>query len=101
MPKESIFSDHGPFTIQGDGAEIQAKYLEPGQRHPIYERAVMVGWSKAGTNSEGAVTVGAVLLNPSDDSLSEGVHLSLDRSGINRLIRALRRARDQAFGADA
>lgn len=27
--------------------------------------------------------------------------VDLDRDGINRLIRALRKARDQAFGADA
>lgn len=31
----------------------------------------------------------------------EGWFVELDRSGINRLIRILRKARDQAFGADA
>jgi hypothetical protein len=30
-----------------------------------------------------------------------GWHVTLDRDGINRLIRALRRARDAAFGSDA
>jgi hypothetical protein len=30
----------------------------------------------------------------------EGWHVSLDRRGINELIRYLRRARDQAFGRD-
>lgn len=29
-----------------------------------------------------------------------GWHVTLDREGINRLIRVLRRARDQAFGRD-
>lgn len=41
-----------------------------------------------------------------DDEASEpyrfdGWHVTLDRVGINRLIRALREARDAAFGADA
>jgi hypothetical protein len=31
---------------------------------------------------------------------AEGWHVSLDRRGINDLIRYLRRARDQAFGRD-
>jgi hypothetical protein len=30
----------------------------------------------------------------------DGMYVTLDRSGINRLIRNLRRARDQAFGRD-
>jgi hypothetical protein len=32
---------------------------------------------------------------------TEGWFVNLDRASINRLIRALRKARDQAFGADA
>jgi hypothetical protein len=31
----------------------------------------------------------------------DGWHVTLDREGINRLIRSLRRARDSAYGADA
>lgn len=31
----------------------------------------------------------------------DGWHVTLDRDGINRAIRALREARDKAFGADA
>lgn len=30
-----------------------------------------------------------------------GWHVTLDRDGVNRAIRALRKARDAAFGADA
>lgn len=30
-----------------------------------------------------------------------GAHVSLDRDGVNRLIRVLRRARDAVFGKDA
>lgn len=31
----------------------------------------------------------------------DGLYVDLDRAGINRLIRSLRKARDQAYGADA
>lgn len=31
----------------------------------------------------------------------EGWYVTLDREGINRMIRALRKARDAAFGSDA
>lgn len=31
----------------------------------------------------------------------EGVYVELDRTGCNRMIRALRKARDQAYGQDA
>jgi hypothetical protein len=31
----------------------------------------------------------------------DGWHATLDREGVNRLIRVLRKARDSAFGADA
>lgn len=31
---------------------------------------------------------------------NQGMYVSLDREGINKLIRNLRRARDQAFGRD-
>jgi hypothetical protein len=31
---------------------------------------------------------------------TDGMYVDLDRAGINKLIRNLRRARDQAFGRD-
>lgn len=34
------------------------------------------------------------------DTIEEGVHINLDRKGINDLIRNLRRARDKSFGRD-
>lgn len=45
-------------------------------------------------------------LAPSDyegeeDADTNGWYVTLDRYQINKLIKALRRARDQAFGADA
>lgn len=42
-------------------------------------------------------------VNTGEPEMAEvrGWHADLDREGINRLIRTLRKARDQAYGADA
>ena len=37
----------------------------------------------------------------STEDVGEGLFCDLDRESINKLIRTLRKARDQAFGADA
>lgn len=39
--------------------------------------------------------------NPGDAPSYTGVWSTLDRQGVNKLIRVLRRARDAAYGADA
>lgn len=54
----------------------------------------------ATTNRDYPIKMPATEENPSGWEF-EGWHVTLDRDGINRLIRALRRARDSAFGADA
>lgn len=54
-----------------------------------------------------AVELGRVIMNvldcvPGRDGTGYlGVWATMDRAGINRLVRLLRRARDAAFGADA
>lgn len=71
-----------------------------------------VGWGGIADDAAGYVQVATVNENSDlqlGDSLPEGAsaapfegwYVHLDRAGINRLIRALRRARDSAFGADA
>lgn len=57
-----------------------------------------VGWCRHRDDDRHHVQVG--ILGP-EDSRSDARYVSLDRDGINRLIRALRKARDQAFGTDA
>lgn len=65
-----------------------------------------VGWSN-GTVQLGLETAsGESLIDVLDDNYSDSkdaksIWSSLDRDGINRLIRLLRKARDGAFGADA
>jgi hypothetical protein len=71
-----------------------------------------VGWGGIAGEDSGYVQVSTVNENSTlhlDDPLPEGAsalpfdgwYVHLDRAGINRMIRALRRARDSAYGADA
>lgn len=45
--------------------------------------------------------VGTVYTNLADPDVRDVCFIDLDRAGINRLIRSLRKARDAAYGADA
>lgn len=45
--------------------------------------------------------VAAVNYDKPDFSVGRGWYVELDRDALNRLIRVLRRARDQAYGEDA
>lgn len=54
-----------------------------------------VGWNKD------AADVQLSVRHDDDPDGFESTYLTLDRDGINRLIRSLRKARDQAFGSDA
>jgi hypothetical protein len=71
---------------------------------------VEVGWTPNGDVQIATVHANSPARFPtevSDDGLQmpdeplRGWYATLDRAGINRLIRALRKARDAAFGADA
>lgn len=100
MPRETVFSNESPYT------EVSAA-----------RSVVGVNW---GGEMDGYVQVSTQLFN--DDLLyadghgtvheatggeavrrnlwGQGFYVNLDRDGINKLIRHLRRARDQAFGRD-
>lgn len=77
MPKEIIRADRDEFTVQ-----------------------VEVGWGR----EHGEVQIATTNFGPEDVAPGDparGWFVTLDRNGINRLVRSLRKARDQAFGADA
>ena len=58
--------------------------------------AIEVGWGR-----DTHVQIATVNMEKEPYSPEAGWFIDLDRSRINRLIRALRKARDQAFGEDA
>lgn len=99
MPKELIYTDTRPFVITSDGGEHAAGQgipLPEGSSESVYQRAVHVGWSR-----RKYVEVGVARLNIATEWVEEGTFTSLDRDGVNRLIRTLQKARDAAFGKDA
>lgn len=86
MPKEMINSKFDATTYAQVGwskesGHVQLGVLDPGTRLAIVERDAIR------------------LENP--EEIEGGWFIQLDRNGINRLIRTLRKARDQAYGADA
>lgn len=86
MPKEIVLS-HGPQFFNEDGREV------PQDQQGL----VQVGWSREVEH----VQVVTMSRDPvTFETKWEGFYVDLDRSGINALIRNLRRARDQAFGRD-
>lgn len=99
MPKELTYTDDRVFVVAEDGAEI---LLGPGSdvdKHrpagPAVRRGVHVGWSR---NQH--VEIGVATFAVATEEVANGHFTSLDRQGINRVIRSLRKARDQAFGRD-
>lgn len=66
---------------------------------PTTSHDMFVGWEKLSQDDDGLGAVTVCLVEQTGDMPREVTYL--DRSGINRLIRVLRRARDSAFGADA
>lgn len=96
MPKELIYSDSPAFVRDDEGHETRASEQPPGSGQAVYRRGVHVGWSR---NQHAEIGVG--VFSPATEIGSESHYTTLDREGINRLIRSLRKARDAAFGADA
>jgi hypothetical protein len=64
------------------------------------QSALKIGWSKeAGHVEVATVAPDGMALEPTPEG--NGWFVQLDRAGINRAIRTLRKARDDAFGRDA
>ncbi len=99
MPKEITYGDGPEFVIEPDGSELHPVKPEH-YPLPVLKRAAVVGWLK---DRNGYVEVGIQCLEVGTNANGHhpGQYASFDRQGINRLIRTLRRARDQAFGVDA
>lgn len=87
MPKENIYGEHGTESVEVTWGK-NGEHVQVGTRAPNSPFALI---------PEGAV--------PGVDCVSgpyTSLHITLtNRSEVNDLIRVLRKARDQAFGADA
>lgn len=96
MPKEIAFSDH-EFIQLPDGSEVPVTDDLMGKGHQIIRRGAIVRW----TREHMLVELGVAKIEVSARGETDAHYLSMDRTAVNHLIRSLRKARDQAFGADA
>ena len=96
MPKNIIWGAKGKFAPTEDG-ETPVEDLEPSAGHLIYQRGAILRWSKA---PHGSIELGVAVIETSVHSEVDKHYLTLDRTGVNKLIHDLRAARDQAFGRD-
>jgi len=94
MPKE-VITNPDMFAVIGDD-EVLAERLPAGGGHALYARGAVIRWNRAQY-----VELGVAKLEVSTHTEVAPHYVTLGRIEINRLIRALRKARDQAFGADA
>ena len=96
MPKEYInnrwYAQYArEVDYDGLGNEIGSHQV------PLDDSAIKVGWTKDQDHVELAVVRYRDGAEPND---GDWYHSQFDRAGLNRLIRTLRTARDQAFGRD-
>lgn len=99
MPKEITYSNQPEYILMKDGSEIQVSKTGPfTATGPVLRRAAIVGWSK----EQGHVEIGlnALEISTEHGSYNTGMYATFDRAGLNRLIKTLRKARDDAFGRD-
>ena len=94
MPKEVVLTN--PVFLDDEHGETPLSALDEGVTGALYQRGVLVRWSR-----DRDVELGVAKLEISTHDEKDQHYLTLDRSGINRLIRSLRKARDQAYGTDA
>ena len=88
MPKEYINNRYYGQTALSDTGPVA-----------LDDSAIKVGWTKDREHVEVAVVSHRDLATGEPDA--DAWHSQFDRAGINRLIRTLRKARDEAFGSDA
>lgn len=85
MPKEVIYNSE---TFRDNDTSVASM--------------VELNWGRDSESVQIATTVrDASTHEPITEKVQAGWFINLNRSGINKLIRDLRKARDQAFGADA
>jgi hypothetical protein len=93
MPAEKVYGAQLPAMSDRDGTQEQPPIV------PIVD----VRWNRQGTVqvvSKAEDPLGGRATDEEGVSYLDGFYVDLEREAINKLIRNLRRARDQAFGRD-
>jgi hypothetical protein len=107
MPKEFVHNAYwGQFGRSHEDCEHGMSEAEwsacAGQQVPLDMAALKVGWSKETGHLELAICEyenGHFVEHALNDETTPR-YIQVDRAGVNRMIKVLRQARDDAFGKD-
>lgn len=94
MPKETTYGSELPWGDDYPAVSVvQVLWSREAEHVQLVSKAVHR------STEEDVLPPGAVR-EPGEIHFTDGMYVNLNRSGINKVIRDLRRARDQAFGRD-
>lgn len=97
MPNEKIrHTEHGS-TVELDGPDAPYDRTTTATVHWYQGQQVVLEIDASGDMLKYVSATGEVLM---DGAMFDSLAIPLDRAEINRLIKALRRARDAAYGRD-
>jgi hypothetical protein len=99
MPKELVFTSSPPYTEESSARSIVGVHWGSEMDGYLQVSTALFNDDLKASTPDGVITV----KGPEAERRnlwSQGFYVSLDRKGVNDLIRYLRRARDQAFGRD-
>lgn len=99
MPKEVVFGSQLPYSDVSSGRSAIGVHWGIEQEY-VQVSASLFNDDGRSVTADGVVHEAEGAEAARRELWSQGFYVDLDRSGINRLIRNLRRARDQAFGRD-
>lgn len=98
MPREAVHGERIP-TFDSNLPE-EAMSAEDWEREQPVAEVRWHRWPESHVQVVTRLKGYEIYAEPGTPTCEYGMYVTLDRDGINRLIRNLRRARDQAFGRD-
>lgn len=98
MPKELIYGEDPPYTEKSSARSVIGVHWDRDNYLQVSTALFNDDLTYVDGHGETHKAEGDHKLHR--EIWSQGFYVSLDRSGVNALIRHLRRARDQAFGRD-
>lgn len=87
MPKETVYGEMLTSTPNSDRAIVEVRWSREAGDVQVVSKCINALGGRVASDDDGI-------------HYTDGMYVTLDRRGINDVIRHLRRARDQAFGRD-
>lgn len=100
MPKELIYGTDPPYTEVSSARSVIGVHWGAEMAEYLQVSTILFNDDLKYLTGDGVVHVAEGEEAARREIWAQGFYVSLDRRGVNALIRHLRRARDQAFGKD-